>query len=250
MQPDDTRMQPGEYVDAIRTNATALVDAAEAAGLAAPVPACPDWDVAELLAHIGRVHRWATANATRAPDAEFPGWSSSIDTPDAVDRPEWVRAGAAELADTLAARPADTPAWSFLPPSTVGFWQRRQAHETAMHRVDAQLAAGSAEPIDASLAADGIDEWVGMLAAMGLHQRFGGSGETVHFHCTDVDGEWLVRIDPDQVVIERQHAKGDVAARGAASELLCWLQGRAPIERLEVFGDVSLLDRWREHAKF
>ncbi len=56
-------MEPVQYLDAIRTNATALVDAADAAGLDAPVPTCPEWTVADLLGHIGRVHRWAAGNA-------------------------------------------------------------------------------------------------------------------------------------------------------------------------------------------
>ena len=240
------------YVDAIRREGAAFVEAADTAGLAAQVPSCPDWDVAELLAHVGRVHRWAAANATRPPDAEFPGWSKSVETPEPSDRLAWVREGVTGLADTLAALPGDTPAWSFLPPnSTVGFWQRRQAHETAMHRVDAQQAAGGhVAPIDAALAADGVDEWLGMCAAMGFHQRFGGEGETFHFHCNDVNGEWMVRVDPDNTTVTHEHGKGDVAARGSASDLICWLQGRGPVDRLEVFGDAELLSRWREHATF
>jgi len=243
-------VQPDQYLDAIRDNATVLVDAAETAGLDAAVPSCPEWAVADLLAHIGRVHRWAAANAARPPDAEFPGWSKEVPTPPAEERPAWVREGASMLVDALS-HPPETPAWSWVPPSTIGFWQRRQAHETAMHRVDAQLAAGAPpDPIDAPLAADGIDEWLGLLGAMGLHDRFGGAGETIHFHCTDVDGEWLVRLEKDHIDIEREHGKGDVAARGSASDLICWLQGRAPVERLEVFGEADLLARWREHATF
>lgn len=57
---------PG-YLDAIRSNGAALVDAAESAGLAAPVPPCPDWTVADLLGHVGRTHRWVAGNAVRAP---------------------------------------------------------------------------------------------------------------------------------------------------------------------------------------
>jgi uncharacterized protein (TIGR03083 family) len=246
-------MESRVYVEAIRTEATALVDAAEEAGLDAAVPSCPEWDVAELLAHIGRVHRWAAASSRRAPDAEFAGWSKEVPTPEPAARPDWVRAGATELAETLD-RPAATPAWSWLPPATVGFWQRRQAHETAMHRVDAQLAAGRPEPIEATLAADGIDEWLSMVAGMPSGGRRGrgitGSGETMHLHCTDVEGEWLLELGPDGVSLERVHAKGDVAARGTATDLLCWLQGRSTADALEVFGDASLLTRWREQAPF
>jgi uncharacterized protein (TIGR03083 family) len=238
------------YVDAIRYEANALVDAAEAAGLDAAVPSCPEWDVAELLAHVGRVHRWAGAASLRPAGAAFEGWSKDVPTPERAARPEWVRGGASELADILS-RPADTPAWSWLPQnSSVGFWQRRQAHETAMHRVDAQLALGAGEPIEATLASDGIDEWLTMVTAMSPGLGITGAGETMHLHCTDVAGEWVIELGPEGVGLERVHAKGDVAARGAASDLLCWLQGRGTTEPLEVLGDASLLTRWRERATF
>jgi uncharacterized protein (TIGR03083 family) len=236
------------YLDAIRSNATRLVDAGEAAGLDAPVPTCPDWTVADLLAHIGRVHRWAAANTARTPD-EGPARRSDLEMPPGADPVAWAREGA-EVLRTALERPATDTCWTFMPPSTIGFWQRRQAHETAMHRVDAESAAGDVHPIDADLAADGIDELLALFAQPMLGQRVVGDGETLHFHCTDVTGEWLVRRTPQGLEITREHAKGDVAARGSASDLLCWLQGRTPVERLEVFGDATLLTSWREAARF
>ena len=240
-------MEPAVYLAAIRDNASVLVDAADVAGLDAPVPTCPDWAVADLLEHIGRVHRWAAANTTRSPDAEFQ--RADVDIPPPSERSDWVRDGAAALVVALD-RPADDPAWTWMPPSTIGFWQRRQAHETAMHRVDAEAAAGAPHSIAADLAADGIDEWLDIVGHTPWRTPPTGDGESLHFHCTDVDGEWLVRLLPEGLEVERVHAKGDVAARGTASDLLCWLQGRGGVERLEVFGDASLLDRWREVATF
>ncbi len=242
-------MQRDEYLDAIRTNATRLVDAAEHAGLDTPVPPCPDWTVADLLAHIGRVHRWAAGNTERQPaDGPLPRGEVVIPAPE--ERVAWARQGAEILVAALD-RPAADTCWAwFLPNGTVGFWQRRQAHETSMHRIDAESAAGDVQPIDADLAADGIDELFELLATPLRGAPPTGNGETLHFHCTDVTGEWLVRRTPAGIEVEREHAKGDVAARGTASDLLCWLQGRGPVDRLEVFGDEALLTRWREVARF
>jgi uncharacterized protein (TIGR03083 family) len=242
-------VQRDEYLDAIRTNATRLVDAAERAGLDAPVPPCPDWTVADLLAHIGRVHRWAAGNTEREPeDGPFPRGEIVIPAPE--ERIAWARHGAEILVAALD-RPADDACWAWiLANRTVGFWQRRQAHETAMHRFDAESAAGDVQPIDADLAADGIDELFELLTTPPRGAPPTGNGETLHFHCTDVTGEWLVRRTPAGIEVEREHAKGDVAARGTASDLLCWLQGRGPVDRLEVFGDEALLTRWREVARF
>ena len=131
-----------------------------------------------------------------------------------------------------------------------GFWSRRVAHETAVHRWDAQAAAGAPEPVDVRLAVDGIQEMFDLLTARPGHERVRGDGETIHLHCTDTDGEWLVRLTPQGVAVTREHAKGDVAARGTASDLLLLLWGRVPPDRVEVFGDASLLARWQELARF
>ena len=72
---------------------------------------------------------------------------------------------------------------------------------------------------------------------------------TAHFHCTDTEGEWLVRLDTDACTFTREHAKGDVA-RAAASDLLLYFYGRADADRLDVFGDASLLERFRELVRW
>ena len=62
-------------------------------------------------------------------------------------------------------------------------------------------------------------------------------GMSVHLHCTDTEGEWLIVRDGDDLVVTREHAKGDVAARGTASDVLRFLWGRGGADQLEVFGD-------------
>jgi uncharacterized protein (TIGR03083 family) len=236
-----------DYLGAIHENADRLVDAAEGAGLDAPVPSCPGWLVADLLAHIGRVHRMAAGNVRRAEPEEM--WPGEIEIPDAEARLLWVREGAGELLAALRAASPDAPAWTFGgPPAVAGFWFRRQAHETAVHRVDAELAAGEPTPIDAELAADGVDEMLELFSHRS--QPIVGNDDTIHLHCTDVEGEWLVRLTPTGLEFERVHAKGDAAARGSATDLLTWLTGRTPIERLEVLGDAALPERWRARAHF
>ena len=86
-----------------------------------------------------------------------------------------------------------------------------------------------------------------MLAVRGVGQRRPRvkARPPIHLHCTDVDGEWLVRRSPDGLDIERAHAKGDVAARGTASDLDLYLWGRVPVDALELFGDPALLEGLR-----
>jgi uncharacterized protein (TIGR03083 family) len=160
----------------------------------------------------------------------------------------WCERGGNHLADVLGAVDPALPVWSWAGHHHAGFWSRRMAHETAMHRWDAQAARGDAHAIDAELAVDGIDERFDNLPA--TEERSGvparGDGETVHLHCTDRDGEWLVRLGPDGAEISHGHAKGDVAARGNASDLLLMVYGRIPLDALEVFGDTAVLQRFQQ----
>jgi uncharacterized protein (TIGR03083 family) len=195
---------------------------------------------------MGRVYRWAAAcvesNAFVSP-SDLPG------PPERDERVAWVQAGAARILEVLD-QPADAPAWTWAPSGTVGFWQRRQAHETAVHRVDAEQARGPAAPVPRDFAVDGIDEWLALLP-----HRFGappiiGNGETVHLHCTDGDGEWLIRVTPDGLDVEAIHAKGDVAVRGPATDLLLVMMRRRPLDAVEVLGDRASLDGFMDQARF
>ena len=158
---------------------------------------------------------------------------------------DYVAQGYVELADTLASAPPEEPCWSWVPDARVAFWSRRQANELSVHRWDVQNAAGVVDPIARELAVDGIQELFDILP-----YRPGGApsghGETIHLHCTDGDGEWLLRLDPDGPVVTNEHAKGDVAARGSASDLVLMMWGRVPVSSVEVFGDASLLERWSD----
>jgi uncharacterized protein (TIGR03083 family) len=84
--------------------------------------------------------------------------------PGAGELADWFAAGAAELVATLGSVDLDQECWTFSSSaSTARFWVRRQAHETAVHRWDAETAAGHPDLVDARLAADGVDEVAGFF---------------------------------------------------------------------------------------
>jgi uncharacterized protein (TIGR03083 family) len=239
-------MEPQQYLDELARNSNRLADAAASAGVDARVPACPDWSVLDLLRHCAGGDQWArtivgTGSREHA-DHDLPA-----DAPTGVELVEYFRTGAQALHDTLAATDAGASVWTFSPSDrTARFWYRRRAQETTMHRIDAEQAAGTPTPIDADLAVDGIDEFVTVFMAR-MAANFGDVGDaTVHLHCTDIAGEWLIGRADGELTITTEHAKGDVAARGTASDLLQFLWGRAPVEALEVFGDDALLARFRQ----
>jgi uncharacterized protein (TIGR03083 family) len=131
------------------------------AGLDLPVPSCPGWTVADLVAHLGETHLWAE-HAVRVGDPE-----ASEPSPPRHDRialRAWYAGAAAVLVATLRATDPDTACWTFgLRPRTARFWFRRQAHEAAMHRWDLGAAVGRDLGYPSSLAADGVDEVVTMF---------------------------------------------------------------------------------------
>ena len=126
----------------------------------------------------------------------------------------------------------------------MGWVVRRMAHENGIHRWDAENAVGEPEPLDAELARDGVDE---ILDVAWRYHRTGPvtvfPSSTLHLHRTDGDGEWLLSSADDQLVVEHQHAKGDAAVRGTASDLNLLVWGRRQ-PALEVFGDQAVLDAW------
>jgi uncharacterized protein (TIGR03083 family) len=166
---------------------------------------------------------------------------------------DWYRTTLAQLVvDLRALGDPDRPVYSFAPGhQRAGFWPRRMAQETTVHRVDAEQAARRpVGVIDPGFAVDGIDEvFTVFVPALGAG-RSPGDGRTVHLHATDADGEWLIRFAPGDLVVERGHAKGDAAVRGPAAQLLLWLWGRRPLDGLEVHGDQDAVEHLRAATTF
>ena len=72
----------------------------------------------------------------------------------------------------------------------------------------------------------------------------------MHLHCTDVAGEWFVVDGPDGgLITTREHAKGDCALRGSASDLIFALWRRLPLERIDVIGDAELAARFIDRTR-
>src|SRR5918912_1057462 len=87
------------------------------------------------------------------------------------------------------------PAWNPAPQAKrAEYWYRRMAHETALHRWDAQMAVGLGEPIEAKLAADGVTEVLDTLLPGGQRQGPLDRGGVIALYATDVEQAWYVRI--------------------------------------------------------
>jgi uncharacterized protein (TIGR03083 family) len=226
------------------------------------VPGCPDWNLTDLVLHLGGVHRHVGFRVRnriypfrRFTDDEFAGMMGLSDeywgwyeTQSPRDRPlpaelvSWFEDGAARPAESLESASPDEPVGTWFEPNqTAGFWQRRMAQETGVHRWDAQSVGGDMQPIERRLAADGVDE---VLDVMVPADEMRGNGESIHFHSTDGAGEWLLRMEPEGTVVTREHARGDAAVRGAVSDLLLYLWGRPVEDHIDVIGDPSAVEKF------
>ena len=162
--PAYARYDVAGYIAALRREGELLATAAERAGMSAAVPSCPGWAVRDLLKHTGYVHRWATgfvAGGLARPTGGASEEEILGQGPGDAELPGWFREGHAALVGVLSQAPPDLDTWAFLAaPSPLAFWARRQAHETAVHRVDAEQAAGrtSDSAFEPAFAADGVDE--------------------------------------------------------------------------------------------
>jgi uncharacterized protein (TIGR03083 family) len=257
-------MEPTRHLEILRHEG-ALVAAVEPEHLADPVPALEGWDVERTIRHLGKVHRWVTAALQLPPDA---GMDAIGEVPALPKGPAAIEAYGevvAALVDEFERRDPAAPVATFVGHGTVGWWLRRQAHELVIHRFDIDDAvhgAGGPPPtaIAVDAAADGIDEWARVFLATRWSQRFGALpsdliGRSVHLHGTDEptadDGEeWLLRFGDDGVEVTASHAKGDVAMRGPAAELLLVLWRRRPLDGLDVIGDRAVAERVLDIARF
>jgi uncharacterized protein (TIGR03083 family) len=246
-------MEVAEHVEALRREGSLLAEAASTVDLDAPVLHCPDWTVRDMVRHIGGVHRWAAAyvgGARKRPMDEDEERRVMACPDDDGSLVGWFREGHANLVKTLEAGPADVECWSFLPaPSPLAFWARRQAHETAIHRADAQGAGGAVTPFAQELAADGVEELLLGFASRRNGRLRADPPRTLGLHATDAGADWLVRVEPDRIEVSREPGEADWSVTGPASDLYLLLWNRRGTEGLRVQGDPALLELWRASVR-
>ncbi len=204
--------------------------------LAEPVPRCPGWDVAGVLNHLaiglGLAYPYAMA---KPPDHEI------VDAFDDVPWPADVPAGSAARAyfreemgrcsEGFRSTDPAMPCLTYAGPGTAGFWFRRAAIETTLHRFDVADALGRHEdlPMDRGLdaVADAV-EFALPVAAEILEVRPAAMSVT----CSE-SGERLLL------------GTGASAAElsGPAASLLQALWGRED-QAVVVTGDQAVAEEW------
>jgi uncharacterized protein (TIGR03083 family) len=166
-----THLRYADLLEAEAARLTAVLSTVHSDAWATQVPTCPDWNLRKLARHIGSAHRWADAMVSGLVAERVDPRKLNLGLPATEDGlPAWVESGAAALVETLRKTPGDAPMWSWGADHHAGFWSRRMLHETAIHRVDAELALGRTPEMDTAVAVDGIDEFLENLPSAAVFE--------------------------------------------------------------------------------
>ncbi|WP_170110922.1 maleylpyruvate isomerase family mycothiol-dependent enzyme [Antricoccus suffuscus] len=249
-----TSLELAAHLDVIRSAGALLADHAATAGLDASVPTCPDWTVADLVAHQGMVHRWAAwqFHQQGAEPDDHTDYLREIPRPRLL---EWYAEGVRDLLTTLESAPDDAEAMVFLndAPPPRRFWARRQAFETTIHSVDALSARLGRVPVaaevalDSAVALDGIDEIVSGFVTRHDAQWDRANPVTLSIAPDDAARAWTLTI-AERIVTEPMRANyPDATFAGTAAQLLLGLWNRGA--EITVRGQADVLDLWRERSR-
>jgi uncharacterized protein (TIGR03083 family) len=240
-------VQTAALIERLEAEGPRLADAASEAGLDVAVPGCPQWSVRDLVVHTGGIHRWAADIVCTGGQSFDTDAGRAVGTgPADEELLDWFRDGHAALVAALRAAPDDIDCATFLPAdSPWHFWSRRQAHETAMHRADAETAAGLVPSFPAEFAADGIGELL-----LGFAARTRKPAErTATIGLAASDGpSWFAQLGGERVVARQADpAAADAVVRGNSAELYLWLWNRP--SPAQVTGDPAAVELWRQTVR-
>ena len=223
----------------LNTAVSALPHSAQAV-----VPGCPDLTLERTLQHVGNVHRvtrlWVRDG--RRPEQ----WQRSPSDGDLVG---FVRTGLQELLAELSQHDPAEPSDTWWPADrTHGFWRRRMAHETTVHRVDVQAAAGGpVDPIDPEVALDGIDELLFLWFGYRLGELRMSSPQQGTVALSAAERHWMAIFEPDRSIARRvdeaEARSADATVSGDPATVYLWSWGRLPDQSVQVSGDLEAVAR-------
>jgi uncharacterized protein (TIGR03083 family) len=236
-----------ELVTAVRREGETLLTAASQ-GLDPWVPTCEEWNVEALVEHVAGVYNNVLHLVSER--ITTPSWDE-VPLPDGAPM-DVLRELLDDLVAALADAEPDTPVWNWAKgsPDVAAFWARRMAHESSVHRFDAQRAHGIAQPIDAELAADGMDELLDVIGPrVYKRDKVDGPTGTVVLESSD-NGTWCIQLSPDGVERLAVASSPEARVRGTSSALLLAAYGRIPWSSQDVEGDEALLKSWSDCMNF
>ncbi len=255
-------MDVSDYIGFVASEGDRFAAAAEHGELNVRIAPCPDWDMGDLVRHLGMIHLWAAANVA-FPESdwldvgELPDlvryWpdlaGESGEYPDDAGLVAWYRDTLANLIEVLKTAPADVAAFTFLPaPSPLAMWARRQASEIAIHRFDAEQARGITSHFDPQFATDMLDELMSGFAPRPRQIDIDGP-QVIHVHAEDTGEHWYLTIGQERSETSRQGGHADLTLTGSAADLYLLLWNRTPDSDVAMSGNTDLMDLWQNNFR-
>lgn len=234
---------PPDFVEAIRRESEAFASAADRGDLTARVPSCPDWTLGDLVWHLTDVQWFWSQVVGRA----------LLSRDDVGPRPEppasddhlvaGFRDGAGALVQALEGAEPALPVWSWAGGQQDIFWvRRRQAHEAAIHRWDADATVGDPGPIEAVLALDGVDEWIEWMADP--EELASAAPVMVRLVVSDREAARVLRVEADGTFASEPAGQPDGTITASASDLDLLLWRRVAPADVSIVGDRSAVERF------
>lgn len=250
-------MDVTDYIGFVRVEGERFVTAAEMGDMHVAIDACDDWNMRDLVRHLGLIHLWAAANVSFAQD----DWLDADDIPDMGrywpelgsswpedhDLTSWYRLTKDNLIRVLEEAPLDHHCFSFLPASTpVTMWSRRQASEIAIHRYDAEAARKIPSHFEPAFAADMLDELLSGFAPRPMQDEIEVDRPRIlHVSANDVDEDWYLTLSRTGITTDREGGNADLTISGSASQLYLFMWNRTGESTVALEGDADLIDLWR-----
>ncbi|MDT4996991.1 MAG: hypothetical protein QOD45_1059 [Pseudonocardiales bacterium] len=234
-----------DYCSLIAADSAAFADAVEAGDRDAPVEHCPGWSLLDLARHLwGVQYFWAEIVARGLTDPDDVAALDETPHPPDDELIAALRPNSEWLVEILRAADPATPCWTWSTQHNVGFVQRHQVQEAAVHRWDAQNAAGAAQPIESAAALDAIEEFLtfsvstnpaaapdppgeplGAPLVLRATDATGVAGVPAGFTIADGNAPGTVQVSPGVAVTPA----GARIVEDTASDVLLWLYQRVAL---------------------
>ena len=239
MSTIETMLSTDGYLSELSRMQGEFADILGSADLDLPVHACDDWTLRDLGVHLGGVYSWSrqiVEGSGPKVDREYATDGQSLD--------EWFRQMAGAVQQTLAAADPQQASWTFDQSRTVSFWIRRQAHESAVHLYDAQVAIGEPQPFSPVLAADNVSEVFDVMLPRVRREPAGQLPEPIAFAAADSGQTWLLSVDTDRFDVRVGAGDGAAATVTAdVADLALGLWDRIDRDaKWRIDGDTELAD--------